>query len=188
MEEYKPGDLVLVNPHSLELVEQKGQGAKLVQRAIGPFEVMEKINPLVYRLRLPANYPMHPVFNVQHLRKYRESPARFGDRDELPETRDVVPEQEEYEVEDILGHRYTSKRSGSRLQYLVRWKGYGPTDDTYIAADALRNSPLLRRRYWTAQEERARQEELYIRDAQESNRDPVTATPSRGNDRSGTDD
>ncbi|KAI5890839.1 uncharacterized protein SCHCODRAFT_02469874, partial [Schizophyllum commune H4-8] len=80
---------------------------------------MEKINPLVYRVWLPTNYPMHP-----------------------------------YEVKDILGHRYTNKRLGSRLQYLVQWKGYGPADNMYIAEDALRNSPYLKRRYWAAQEER----------------------------------
>lgn len=37
--EFEAGDLVLVNPHSLEWVESKGEGAKLVQRWIGPFEV-----------------------------------------------------------------------------------------------------------------------------------------------------
>ncbi|KAF8990624.1 hypothetical protein BDZ89DRAFT_897706, partial [Hymenopellis radicata] len=46
------GSKVLVNPHSLEWVESRGKGAKLTQRGIGPFEVQEKINPKVYRLRM----------------------------------------------------------------------------------------------------------------------------------------
>ncbi|KIY60703.1 hypothetical protein CYLTODRAFT_322624, partial [Cylindrobasidium torrendii FP15055 ss-10] len=54
----EPGDQVLINPHSLELVESKGTGKKLVQRYLGPFEVMERINPMVYRLRLPKEFPM----------------------------------------------------------------------------------------------------------------------------------
>lgn len=41
VEEIIPGDLVLVNPHTLKLVEVEGTGRKLVQRMIGPFEVME---------------------------------------------------------------------------------------------------------------------------------------------------
>jgi hypothetical protein len=52
------GDYVLVNPHSLELVDVQGTGRKLVQRTIGPFEVMEKINPVVlacdYRILIPC--------------------------------------------------------------------------------------------------------------------------------------
>jgi hypothetical protein len=47
-EEFEEGDEVLVNPHSLELVDVKGIGRKLVQRCIGPFLVSEKINDSVY--------------------------------------------------------------------------------------------------------------------------------------------
>ena len=34
----KQGDRVLVNPHALEWTESKGEGKKLTQRWIGPFE------------------------------------------------------------------------------------------------------------------------------------------------------
>lgn len=46
----KEGDYVLVNPYWLELVSVQGMGHKLVQHTIGPFKVMEKINPVVYCL------------------------------------------------------------------------------------------------------------------------------------------
>jgi hypothetical protein len=48
--ELKVGDWVLINPHMLKLVDVKGTGHKLVQKTIGPFKVLEKVNPLVYRL------------------------------------------------------------------------------------------------------------------------------------------
>ena len=40
---------------------------KLKARKIGPLEVLEKINPNVYRLRLPPDINTSPVFNVKHL-------------------------------------------------------------------------------------------------------------------------
>ncbi|EPS96698.1 hypothetical protein FOMPIDRAFT_1103198, partial [Fomitopsis schrenkii] len=61
---FQPGDLVLVNPHSLELVDVKGTGKKLVQRMLSPFLVQERINPLVYKLALPDTYPMNSVINI----------------------------------------------------------------------------------------------------------------------------
>jgi len=48
VEEFEEGDEVLVNPHSLELVDIKGVGQKLLQRRIGPFRISEKINDTVY--------------------------------------------------------------------------------------------------------------------------------------------
>lgn len=58
------GNQVLINPHTLKLVDTEGTSKRLVQRAIGPFEVLKKINPVVYHVRLPDSYPMHPVFNI----------------------------------------------------------------------------------------------------------------------------
>ena len=85
----KVGDYALVNPHSLELVDVAGTSKKLIQRMIGPFEVVERINPMVYRLRLPDSYSMHPVFNLEHLKKYTPSPDKFGEHTELPSTREL---------------------------------------------------------------------------------------------------
>ena len=48
----KKGDHVLVNPHALEWIESKGEGRKLTQHWIGPFEVIQRINPNIYRLRM----------------------------------------------------------------------------------------------------------------------------------------
>jgi len=86
VEEIQPGDQVLVNPHRLKLVEVEGMGRKLVQRMIGPFKVMEHINPNVYQLRLPDSYPMHPVINIEHLKKYKLSPPEFEDHTTLQPT------------------------------------------------------------------------------------------------------
>jgi hypothetical protein len=69
-EEFEEGDEVLVNPHSLKLVKVQGTGRKLVQWRIGPFQITEKINPIVYHINIPPEYKMHPIINIQHLAKY----------------------------------------------------------------------------------------------------------------------
>ena len=95
------GDEVLINPHSLELVETKGKGRKLVQQKIGPFEITQVISLTAYRLRLPDTYPMHNVVNIQHLTKYHRSTDQLQPR--LANPQDLLKSTEEYEVERIVG-------------------------------------------------------------------------------------
>lgn len=135
------GDWVLVNPHTLEWVESRGEGVKLVQRWIGPFEVQQRINENTYRLRLGDNYPGSPVFNLQHLRKYLRSPEDLGERAQLLETRWWKPATEEYEVEKVVGHRYNKRKR--KIHYLVRWIGQGPLNDSWLSEADLRNAPDL---------------------------------------------
>ena len=133
----KKGDRVLVNPHALEWAESKGEGKKLTQRWIGSFEVIQRINPNVYCLQMSNLYPGLPVFNYQHLKRYVEAPAEYGERATLPETRTNKPAEEEYEVERIIAERRTKKG----LEYLIRWEGYSPLYDTWEPKRALRNAP-----------------------------------------------
>ena len=80
-QEFEKGDKVVINWRNLGLLrDKKGRGDKLLARYEGPFEIMEKISAVAYRLRMPASYGMHPVLNIEHLEKYQEPPKEFGER------------------------------------------------------------------------------------------------------------
>lgn len=107
------GNKVLLNPHALELIETKGNGHKLVQRKIGPFEITEVISPTAFRLRLPDTYPMHNVVNLQHLTKYHRSPDK--QQPVMSNPRDLLKSTEEYKVKRIVDE----KRSKGKSYYKV---------------------------------------------------------------------
>ena len=49
-----------------------GMKGKLSPRFIGPYEVLERIRSVAYRLALPSELAkLHDVFHVSMLRKYR---------------------------------------------------------------------------------------------------------------------
>ncbi|KAI5885659.1 uncharacterized protein SCHCODRAFT_02446274, partial [Schizophyllum commune H4-8] len=65
VEEFEEGELVVLNPHSLQLLRnEKGRGKKLLMKYDGPFEIIRKISPVTYQLRLPESYGMHPILNI----------------------------------------------------------------------------------------------------------------------------
>ena len=53
---------------------------KLSPRFIGPFEILERIGTVAYRLALPPSMSgVHEVFHVSMLRKYTPDPAHVVD-------------------------------------------------------------------------------------------------------------
>jgi len=144
--ELSVGDKVLVNPHSLEWIESKGKGAKLTTCWIGPFEILQKINPNVYQLRMGDNYPGSPVINIQHLKKYSKDKT-YSDRMTLLESFMQQLESEEFEVEKIMGHWRVRKKT--TLKYLIRWVNYSLQFDTWCTATDLKNSLIILKEYCT---------------------------------------
>ena len=111
--EFKEGDKVVINRQNLGLLkEEKGRGNKFLARYEGPFEIMKKISAVAYRLRMPASYGMHPVLNIEHLEKYRESPEEFRDRPQLKSNRSDFDALPEYEVDRIVAERSRKGRNG----------------------------------------------------------------------------
>ena len=47
-----------------------GEYNKLATRKIGPLEILEKINPNAYQLKLPSHIRTSNIFNVKHLVPY----------------------------------------------------------------------------------------------------------------------
>ncbi|KAF8760805.1 Chromo (CHRromatin Organization MOdifier) domain [Rhizoctonia solani] len=78
---------------------------------------------------------VHPVFNIALLHK---KPVDEYDRDPVPLPPVVTADgEEEYTVERILD----SKKVGRQVKYLVKWKGYGPEDNTWEPKAHLANAP-----------------------------------------------
>ena len=57
-----------------------GKQGKLSPRFIGPFEILERVGIVAYRLALPPIMSgVHEVFHVSMLRKYTPNPAHVVD-------------------------------------------------------------------------------------------------------------
>ena len=61
------GDHAWLSTEHLPLVS--GLSRKLSSRFIGPYKVIEQINPVSFKLELPPSWRMHPVFHCSQLKK-----------------------------------------------------------------------------------------------------------------------
>ncbi|GKA19127.1 reverse transcriptase domain-containing protein, partial [Tanacetum coccineum] len=68
--EFKVGDQVLLKVSPWKGVVRFGKKGKLAPRYVGPFEIVECIGPVAYRLRLPQELScIHDTFHVSNLKK-----------------------------------------------------------------------------------------------------------------------
>ena len=78
--EFKVGDHVFLKVMPKRGVVRFGKRGKLSPRFIGPFEILERVGTVAYRLALPPSMIGVPeVFHVSMLRKYTPDPAHVVD-------------------------------------------------------------------------------------------------------------
>ena len=78
--EFEVGDHVFLKVMPKRGVVKSGKRGKLSPRFIGPFEILERIGVVAYRLALPPNMSgVHEVFHVSMLRKYTPDPSHVVD-------------------------------------------------------------------------------------------------------------
>ena len=67
-EKYEVGDEVV--PAMRHLCVNEHVPVKLRRRWIGPFSIVKVISLMAYRLNLPPNWRIHPVFHLSNLKRY----------------------------------------------------------------------------------------------------------------------
>ena len=68
-------------------------------RFIGPYEVIEKVGPVAYRLALPPNLEkIYDVFHVSMLRRYRSDSSHVVSSETIEMRPDLTYEEESVEI------------------------------------------------------------------------------------------
>ena len=130
---FEPGDLVWL---SRKHISTTRPSSKLDVKRLGPFKVLEAVgdSKLAFRLELPAQMRIHPVFHVSLLERHRQN--RFPGRIQRPPPPVEIADDVEWEVEEVLDSRIRHRK----LEYLVHWLGYGPHERTWEPPDHLANA------------------------------------------------
>jgi hypothetical protein len=68
--EFKTGDHIYLRVRLRKSSLRMGACAKLAPQYCGPFEVLDRVGPIAYRLALPPIVKEHNVFHVSLLKKY----------------------------------------------------------------------------------------------------------------------
>ena len=130
---FEVGDKVLLSSQHINTAYQiKQHSKKLSHKWIGPYPIEQVISKVAYKLRLPDNMHIHPVFHVSVLKRYIVNPPEFGNRDLPPRPPPtIIDGHPEFYVEKLLDKRVIRRGRGSTTQYLVKWVGYPEYEATW---------------------------------------------------------
>jgi len=99
---------------------QHRTNVKLEPKYFGPFQVLDKIGPVAYKLNLAASAQIHPTVHVSQLKAFVGTlptlpciPAWLQGTDTIVPRRPVK----------ILARKMVKRRNAAVVQYLVQWQG-----------------------------------------------------------------
>ena len=136
---FEVGDKVWLDRRNLHMKTTR----KLTPRRLGPFEIIEEISPVVYKLRLPETWCVHNVFHASLLTPQIITPEYGIPTD--PPLPELVDGESEFEVEAILQHKFVGRKK--EVRYLVQWRGYSQAESTWEPEEHLRNTPEVLESY-----------------------------------------
>ncbi|KAA0048491.1 ty3-gypsy retrotransposon protein [Cucumis melo var. makuwa] len=113
--------------------EKKG---KLSPRFVGPFDILERIGPVAYRLALPPSlFAVHDVFHVSMLRRYVADPTHVVDFEPLQISEDLSYEEQPVE---ILAREVKMLRNRGIALVKVLWRNHGIEEATWEREEDMR--------------------------------------------------
>jgi len=133
---YNVRNRVWLNAHNIQTYLLN---RKLGLKRFEPFQIIDKIEKQAYKLDIPAKWRIHPVFNVLLLKPFKSSSdyANQSQEDGFKSMKilEKLPSKLEYKVEELMN----SKRNLNTLYYLVKWKDYDESENTWEPAGNLQH-------------------------------------------------
>ena len=113
-----------------------GKRGKLSPRYIGPFEILEKVGKVAYRLALPPDLSsVHNVFHVSMLKKYVPDPTHVLEHEPIEVHEDLAYEEQPVQ---ILDRKEKTIRNKAIPLVKVLWRNHKVEEATWEREDEMR--------------------------------------------------
>ncbi|KAL4283659.1 hypothetical protein GQ457_16G008960 [Hibiscus cannabinus] len=127
--EYVVGDRVFLKVSPWKKVMRFGRKGKLSPRYIGPYEIVERVGSVAYRLLLPIELErIHDVFHVSMLQRYRSYMSHVMPVEEIELNPDLSYDEEPVE---ILASDSKVLRGSTIELVKVKWRHRGVEEATW---------------------------------------------------------
>ncbi|KAL0556280.1 hypothetical protein IC582_004792 [Cucumis melo] len=138
--EFEVGDKVFLKVAPMRGVVRFERRGKLSPRFVGPFEILERIGPVAYRLALPPSLStVHDVFHVSMLRKYVQDPSHVVDYEPLEIDENLSYTEQPVEV---LAREVKTLRNKEIPLVKVLWRNHRVEEATWEREDDMRSRYL----------------------------------------------
>ncbi|CAM8926435.1 unnamed protein product [Rhodiola kirilowii] len=127
--EFQVGDHVFLRVSLMKGVMRFGKKGKLSPRYIGPFEILERVGNVAYRLALPPTLSsMNPVFHILMLRKYISDPSHVLEYERV-QMDDTLTYDEKHVA--ILDRQVKRLRNKEVFSVKVLWRNHTEVEATW---------------------------------------------------------
>ena len=127
--EFAVGDKVLLKVSPTRGITRFGKGGKLNPKYIGPFEILERVGEVAYRLALPPNLSrVHNVFHVSQLRPYIPDASHVIQHEPLQLQEDLSYREQPVR---ILGYKEKILRNRTIPLVKVLWSNHTSEEATW---------------------------------------------------------
>ncbi|KAI5337664.1 hypothetical protein L3X38_016935 [Prunus dulcis] len=138
--QFEVGDWVFLKLSPWKGVVRFGRQGKLSPRYIGPYEVVERVGPVAYRLALhPDLFRLHDVFHVSMLRKYISDPSHVLEEQPIELQEDLTYVEQQVQ---ILDRKMQVLRSREIPLVKVLWRSHTVEKATWEPEDQMREQYL----------------------------------------------
>ena len=130
--QFDVGDYVMVHLNKARL--QKGIPTKLQIRRVGPCKVLAKYGENAYKIELPSDLGISPIFNVQDFLDFKGTLPHIspGIQEDIEPT--ATPKVTKLEVEKLLDSRVKkTTRHKVYMEHLIKWKEKPVSEATWVA-------------------------------------------------------
>ncbi|KAL0539556.1 hypothetical protein IC582_023772 [Cucumis melo] len=135
--EFEVGDKMFLKVAPMRGVLRFERRGKLSPRFVGPFEILERIGPVAYRLALPPSLStVHDVFHVSMLRKYVPDPSHVVDQEPLEIDENLSYTEQPVEV---LAREVKTLRNKEIPLVKVLWQNHRVEEATWEREDDMRS-------------------------------------------------